>query len=105
VQKLENDTWMDVENINADSYSAWRHSTQFKMLGNLLDEFQDNRKQLADRFLHLKCKEFDIPPGTPMRLEYEYYIIPRHEVRHTRAWWNAWRPNPQRYIGFETFCP
>lgn len=98
-------TWTDIETIAPGRYSVWRHATRFKLMGNMLDEFADNRGSLAMRFLQLKCEEFELSPGTPIRVVYEYYVIPYHRKRESRAWWDAWRPQPQRYTGFESVCP
>lgn len=105
VQMLENETWKEVETIDADRYSIWRHAVRFKLMSNMLNEFEENREPLATRFLHLKCSEYDLPQGIPVRLVYEYYVIPKHEKRQSLAWWNAWKPDPQSYPKYDTFCP
>lgn len=105
VQTLDDETWTDVERIEPGHYSVWRHSTRFKMMGNMFDENAQNRGPLARRFLHLACREHGIAPGTNVRLLYEYYVIPYHTARQSRAWWDAWLPTPQQYVGFETLCP
>lgn len=97
--------WHEVTTYQPGSFSIWRHATQFKMLGNLLDENAQNRSPLAGRFLHLFCKEKDIPADTRIRLQYVHYTIPYHTERHSRAWWDAWNPEFGVYTGFETACP
>lgn len=105
VQRREGTAWTEVDTIDPERYSVWRHATRFKMMGNLLDENAENREPLAHRFLHLTCDEHGLAPGTDVRLVYEFYVIPYHTVRQSRAWWDAWKPGPLRYVGFATACP
>lgn len=105
VQAEENSMWRDIRTIQPGTYSMWRHATQFKMLSNILGEFESNREAVAGRFMHLICKEDGITSGTPIRLVYEYYVIPYHTKRESIVWWNAWKPQPERYTGFQTTCP
>lgn len=105
VEIVRDGRWQTIESIDADRYSVWRHAVRFKMLGNLFKSSTNDRTALAERFLELKCAEFGLARDVPIRLVYEDYVIPRHETRASRSWWNAWRPSPERTVAFNVFCP
>jgi len=105
VDTWDGSQWNELVTYKPGSFSSWRHSTQFKLFSNMLNEFEKNRAPLAGRFLHLLCAEKGIAPETKIRLQYVYYVIPYHTKRESRAWWNAWEPTFSTYTGFETTCP
>ncbi len=105
IEAQSGDTWHEIETIQPGSFSTWRHAVQFKLMSNMLDEFSQNRAPLAGRYLHLKCEEYGLAEGTSVRLTYMYYVIPYHERRESRAWWDAWKPEMNEHIGFTTECP
>jgi hypothetical protein len=100
-----NNRWRELTTIHTGTYSIWRHSANFKLLGNIIGEFEKNRSPVAGRFMHLLCKEYALPATTQIRLKYVYYIIPKNESPASRAWWDAWEPRPASYVGYTTSCP
>lgn len=105
VETQHEGVWKELVTYKPGSFSIWRHATQFKLYSNMLNEFEQNRAPLAGRFMHLLCAEKGVAAGTPIRLQYIYYVIPFHTQRETYAWWNAWQPQFANYTGFETICP
>jgi hypothetical protein len=105
VQVKQDAAWNEIRTIEPGTVSLWRHATVFKLLSNIAGEFESNRGPVVGRFLHVICEEDGIASSTPIRLEYEFYIIPYHFRRASIQWWNEWRPRPEKYAGFETTCP
>lgn len=105
IETETNGDWYELTTIQPGTFSAWRHATWFKLLGNIWNEFDEPKSPLAGRMLHLLCKEHNVQEHTPIRLVYEYYVIPQHQKRESATWWNAWKPQTSSYIGFTTECP
>jgi hypothetical protein len=105
IETQQDGMWKEVTTIKPGSFSIWRHATQFKMLGNILDENSQDRAPIAGRFLHLFCGQEHIASTTPIRLVYVYYIIPYHSQRMPPSWWDTWLPDISSYVGFNTTCP
>jgi hypothetical protein len=97
--------WVQLEAVGPDSFSIFRHATRIKLMGNMLDEFSDNRAAIAGRYLHLLCSEHNVPSGTPMRLWYDVYILPFLTEPQTARWWREWQPEYSSTLGFSTTCP
>jgi hypothetical protein len=100
-----NGEWKELTAVRPGTLSVWRHSTLFKLYGNILSETSDNREVAADRYMHLQCEEFNLEPETPMRVSYEVYVIPKHDEPKSRAWWDAWKPEIEEREAFYTECP
>jgi hypothetical protein len=105
IEVKEDAQWKELITIGPDTFSVFRHATQMKLMGNILDEFKDNRAPLAGRFLHLLCTKHGVASDTAIRLMYTYYVLPQPAEPQSAAWWRAWQPRPESYPGFTTTCP
>ena len=97
--------WRELTTVRPGTYPVWRHNARFQLMRNLLRDGAPTSPPAEARWLHLHCGEHDLPPGTPVRLTYEHYLIPAHERRASRAWWSAWRPEPLEHAASATSCP
>ena len=97
--------WRERETVKPGTFSVFRHATQFKMLGNLFDDPGEQTRHLADRFLHLTCRDAQIAPGTPIRLQLLSTVIPKPLKPMPPQWWNQWEPVYAPREHFETVCP
>lgn len=105
IEYQQNGLWKQLRTIQPGSFSIWRHAVQFKMMGNMLTEFSDNPSPIAIRYLHLHCTEHGLEAETPIRLQFEYYVIPQLDRPASVAWWRTWTPDRTIYTGFTTACP
>lgn len=101
----ESNTWRELVTIGPDSYSFFRHATRMKLMGNMLDEFADNRRPIAGRYLMLLCEEHGIEAGTPVRLHYDAYVLPLLTKPETPQWWSTWQRAYESRVGFTITCP
>jgi len=97
--------WQHLLIVDPSAFSLFRHATQMKLMGNILDEFRDNRAPLAGRYLSLLCAEYQIASDTPIHLIYDVYVLPLLDTPHTVTWWRQWEPEPFSTLGFTTTCP
>lgn len=105
IEIQKNGVWEPLITIGPDSYSIFRHATRMKLMGNMLDEFSNNRAAIAGRFLTLLCSEHNVPSGTSIRLTYDFYVLPYLTQPQTAEWWSNWQPQYNSNIGFTTTCP
>jgi hypothetical protein len=104
VQVMSDGQWTDHENIHAKTYSVWRHATRFKLLGNTFDEFDDGTEDLSIHYLQHVCTTSGFADGTPIRMQYSYYVIPKNEHPMPAAWWKQWAPQLETSDGPSTAC-
>lgn len=105
VEVQEGRNWRTIDTVSPDMFSFFRHAARVKLMGNLLDEFSDNRAPFAGRYMQLLCMEQNIPTDTPIRLVYSYYVLPKPEKPQTMHWWAQQIPHWTDYTGFTTTCP
>lgn len=100
------DGWKEIEYLTPGSLPWWRHAAQFKMLGSLLDgnAESDTQHTMAERWLQLRCAAHGLPPGTPVRLTYRYYVLPTQYNSMTVEQWMRYVPEEYSYTGHETAC-
>lgn len=97
--------WNQIDEITPHSFSIFRHSTQMKLMSNLLDELKDDRGPFVGRYLELECAARHVVQGTPVRLVYRSYVLPVPPASKNRSWWDTWTPSPTELIGFTITCP
>ena len=95
--------WAYVASINAATYSPWRHSTRFKLLGQALEE-GTTRPELAERAAQVLCREYGMDAGTRFRVWHEVTIIPYVHPSPDTEWWNTWTPQFEPTLAVETSC-
>lgn len=105
IEVREGTTWKELTTIEPYAYSFFRHAPHMKMMGNLLDEFSDNRAPYAGRFLQLTCLEYKVESQTPIRLVYRWYVLPLLKEPMTKSWWAEWQPTTTDTVGFTITCP
>lgn len=98
-------TWQHLITIEPNAYGILRHATRMKLMNNMLDEFSDNRAAMAGRYLALLCAEKGVPSDTPIRLTYEYYVLPLLTEAMNTQWWHNWQAKRMSNVGFTTTCP
>lgn len=101
---MRNGEWIEHELIQPGSYSVWRHATRFKMMGNTFDEFSENVMDLSIRYLQRTCEKNNMPDGTPIRMRYIVYVIPKNERPMPLSWWKQWSPKIETQDGPSTTC-
>ncbi|OGJ70237.1 hypothetical protein A3G69_02140 [Candidatus Peribacteria bacterium RIFCSPLOWO2_12_FULL_53_10] len=69
-----------------------------------MEEHGHNAPMLL-RFLALACMERGLPPGTMIRLERAYYVLPKPEQPLSRREWGAYEPKWTSDTMAETSCP
>ncbi len=104
IQVQREGRWERLLTLNDDTYSLWRHATQFKMLGNVLVEHNKSKEPLTQSYLQYICRQHGIPTGTPILLAYEYYLLPYHQKPRGATWWKQWEPQRETYAGLTTTC-
>lgn len=104
IQAETNSAWRDVMTLKPKTFSIWRHAARFKLLGNTFNEFEDKVKPLGVRYLQRMCETENLADGTPIRLVYEYFVIPLNEKPMGVAWWRQWQPEVKTYEGLSTAC-
>lgn len=104
VQIRRGERWERLASIRPGTFSGLRHATQFKMLGNTLEENNEGKKPLVDSYLQYLCKRHRLDAGTPIILVYEFYIIPYNNRRQSVAWWRQWEPSLSSQVGHSTSC-
>lgn len=95
--ELQEEPWLDEE------LSYHRKANLTKMLRRL-EEQQHNAPMLL-RFLALACRERQLPPGTMIRLERSYTILPYPEKPLTVADWRNYIPERKTDTMAERPCP
>jgi hypothetical protein len=105
VEYQENDQWKNIASIKRGSFSFWRHAIQFKMLGNIFRRSEGFKSPLHARFLHLVCKDHQLVIGTPIRIQFDDYILPKLHQPQSIQWWKEWTPEHSITTGFSTTCP
>ncbi len=95
--------WSYVASINDHTYSYWRHSVHFKLLGQAIEE-NSTKPELVERAAQVLCKEYGIVPGTRMRVWHEVTVVPYVSPPPGVAWWNAWIPQFESNLAIETPC-
>lgn len=100
----KNGRWETIERIAPDSLSLWRRATMMKMMGNLFDQDTNGREPFGGKLLELMCTKYEVPPNTPIRMQYEWYVIPAHPTLQPSAWWLQWNPLVQHETAFESRC-
>ncbi len=101
----EDNRWQELTTIEPYAYSFFRHAPRMKMMGNLLDEFSNNRAPYAGRFLQLICLDHAVSAETPIRLVYRWYVLPQLKEPMPKSWWAQWTAKTTDTIGFTTVCP
>jgi hypothetical protein len=56
-------------------------------------------------YVQLQCEKYNLPPATPIRLNYRFYILPLLTEAQSSEWWRQWKPQWQEAYGLETTCP
>jgi hypothetical protein len=69
-----------------------------------LEEYEPNAPIML-RFLTIACAERKLPPGTMVRLERWYYVLPKASHPFSRAEWQAFEPEWTTNTMAETSCP
>jgi hypothetical protein len=102
IETRTGDQWVPLALLNERTIPWWRDADELKILRRL-EEQEDRWVQLRKRYVHEYCTL--LPPGTPLRLTYQYYILPKLEVPMSLSWWRRYRPQRQPTTGIETTCP
>ncbi len=103
VQMDDGDRWTTVRTIAPDFISTFRHATEFKFLGRIL-EGNDMMFPVVDRFLQAECSEADLPAGSRVRLVYHWYVLPQPSRALSVSEWSNYKPTVKNFIGSEVLC-
>lgn len=68
-------SWERILTIEPETYSTFRHASQFKFLARFL-EGGASSSRLVVRFLEKQCEELNLASGTHVRLVYLVSVIP-----------------------------
>lgn len=95
--------WSYVTSINDHTYSFWRHSVHFKLLGQAIEE-NGGKPELAERAAQVLCREHGIREGTRIRVWHEITVVPYVAPPPSVRWWNSWIPQFESNLAIETTC-
>lgn len=98
------DGWATITLIDEQSYGWRQHAITFKLLMNILSEFEV-KTVMRRRFLALACREHALPEGTSVRLVYRSSVLPLLNAVPSNAEWRAYRPEQEESIGATILCP
>lgn len=82
----------------------WRDGDELKLLRNLQDG-GDRLRAVSERYAQIACRPLGLAPGTPVRLQYDSYVIPFARTGYARGFWRTWQPTWWRTVGAQTVCP
>lgn len=95
--------WSRIALINDHTYSHWRHSVRFKLLGQAIEE-GGGKPELAERAAQVFCAEYAMKEGTRMRIWHEVTVVPYVSPPPSVLWWNSWIPQFESTLAIETTC-
>lgn len=98
------DTWKTVEVLDEHTIAWWRDADELKLLRRLEDG-EDYWTPVRNRYLEDICAQKKIAGGTPIRLYYRYYVIPKDDFWMPMSWWQKWEREWNKRIGAKTVCP
>lgn len=97
------DAWGTLQTWSPQTVSALQHAHIFKMLGRLL-EGTSPTLPLIEHFLRVQCDDFNLPPGTHLRLAYQNGVLPRPMHVFSVRSWVAVRAPLHTIPGSEILC-
>ncbi len=95
--------WQPYLLLNADTIQWWRRAHFLKIARRMTEE--DRNEPLSARLTQLTCTNFQLPPGTPVRVKENYYVIPYDKIIMSTEWWNTWAPEQFDRVLATTNCP
>lgn len=84
--------WRSIAELKPGIVPWWRHAAQFKVFERLLEEGNTWKIPLRQRYVSFFCRDFSIPSGTPLRLVYLSYVIPKDPHIRSFTWWRSFTP-------------
>ncbi len=102
VEREEQSGWTQLESFDPTDASFFRHATEFKFLGRLLEG--SGQLPLVEHFLRQQCDTHLLPSGTHLRLVYLHSMLPIPRRSLTPGEW-ANLPLPvTAFAGSEILC-
>ena len=98
------DRWETFAVLDSRTIAWWRDGDELKMLRRM-EEGEEHWNPVRRRYLELFCMERNLTPGTPIRMVYDFHVIPATGSPLPLAWWRDWTPERRSRIGAEAFCP
>ena len=106
IEAKQQNVWHVVSAIDGHTYPRSRNSTHVKMFSEMLQSDEGMmHDEIVQHFLASFCAPHNLPAGTPIRLTYQWYVIPVPEVANLGQWAKTWKPIPQTSPGMNITCP
>lgn len=97
------DRWEPIRTIEPGVYSTFRHASEFKFLGRLLEGARTTFPLVA-RFLERQCGELDLATGSHVRLTYLVSVLPLSRESLSVEQWGHLSVPVEIIPGSETLC-
>lgn len=104
IQMRVDERWKTIALLDERTIPWWRDGDELKMLRRL-EEGKDYWYPVRARYLEQFCKEAQLTPGTPLRMVYDSYVIPKEDFPMPLSWWRQWKPQWKRALGAKAVCP
>lgn len=102
VTKKVDGNWEHVGTFNRETVGLLRQAAELKTIRRMED---DNLKPLQQAYIADMCRRLHIPAGTTMKMEKQWYVIPKHDTTYPASWWRNWEPEWNNTVMVETTCP
>lgn len=103
VEREQQGMWAEIAVFDPRSVSIFRHATEFKFLGRLLEGGKD-QLPLIEHFLRAQCDAHLLPSGTHLRLVYRHAMIPVPGRALTPGEWAGLSLPVESFVGSEILC-
>lgn len=103
IEQSKDDTWVTIKLIAPETLGFWEQAPKLKAMRHIEDPGKN--QSARNRLLELACRDHALPAATALRLQWEYYVIPKHRIPVSLEWWHSWKPEWHRSVTAELTCP